>query len=301
MSATDGRTEAPPHGAAMVRMRSLLPELRPSERRIADLFLAHPTAAAELSIADLAARCDTSTTSVVRFSKRLGYEHLKELRMDVLRDVARESFQAAALPEVSGDIDRTDSLSDIVAKVSLAETLSIADTAKMLDVESLGEAVRTVVGAGRVDIFGVGASAIVGLDLQQKLTRVGRTALNWSDSHAAWTSAATMRPGSVAIAVSHSGMTVDTVEFLALARATGASTIAITNHDRSALAELADIVLTTAARETGFRSGALGSRIAQLMVVDCVFIGVAQANYDDSMAAIRDTYAAVHRQRVGGA
>lgn len=282
----------------LVRIRAILPELRPSEQRIASLFIAEPATIAELSIAELAARCDTSTTSVVRFCKRIGYEHFKDLRMDVLRDVARETFQTAGLPEISGDIDRDDTLDDIVAKVSMAETLSIADTAKVLDIVALQAAVDVVGSSPRVDIFGVGASSFVGLDLQQKLTRIGRTALNWSDPHAAWTSAATLRPGTVAIAVSHSGGTVDTIEFLAIARASGATTIAITNHDRSPLAEHADIVLTTAARETGFRSGALGSRIAQLMVVDCVFIGVAQASYDQSMEAIRNTYAAVHHLRV---
>lgn len=285
----------------LVRMRGIRPELRPSEQRIADLFLANPAEAAGLSIAELAQRCDTSTTSVVRFCKRLGYDHVRELRNHVLRDVERETFDTASLPPVSGDIDRNDTLADIVAKVSLAETLSLADTAKVLDTTALGAAVDAVNAATRVDIFGVGASSIAGLDLQRKLTRIGRTALEWSDPHAAWTSAATLGPGNVAIAVSHSGATTDTIDFLLLARHAGATTIAITNHSGAPLAGQADIVLTTAARETGFRSGALGSRIAQLMVVDCLFIGVAQSNYDRSMEAIRDTYAAVHRARGGGA
>lgn len=288
-------SEARPHDAVLVRMRAAMPQLRPSEKRIAELFLASPGDTAELSIADLAARGNTSTTSVVRFSKYLGYDHLKDLRMDVLREVARENFQTASLPEVSGDIDRHDTVEDIVAKVSMAETLSIADTAKVLDPVSLSAAVAAVASARRVDIFGVGASSFVGLDLQQKLTRIGHVALNWPDTHAAWTSAATLDDGCVAIAVSHSGSTVDTIDFLAVAREGGATTIAITNHADAELASHADIVLTTAARETGFRSGALGSRIAQLMVVDCMFIGVAQTNYDASMAALRKTYVAVHR------
>lgn len=279
----------------LVRMRAIRPELRPSEQRIADLFLTSPAETAGLSIAELAHRCDTSTTSVVRFCKRLGYDHVRELRNHVLRDVERETFDTAALPDVSGDIDRNDTLADIVAKVSLAETLSLADTAKVLDTEALRASVEAISSAPRVDIFGVGASSIVGLDLQRKLTRIGRTALEWSDPHAAWTSAATLHPGNVAIAVSHSGATTDTIEFLRLARGRGATTIAITNHAGSPLARQADIVLTTAARETGFRSGALGSRIAQLMVVDCMFIGVAQSSYDGSMEALRDTYVAVHR------
>ncbi|MGO2745677.1 MurR/RpiR family transcriptional regulator [Microbacterium sp.] len=290
-------------GAAhvLVRMRAIYPELRPSEKRIADQFLLHPAATAEASIADLAHRCGTSTTSVIRFCKRLGYEHVRDLRNHVLLDVARENFDTAALPDVSGDIDRDDTLADIVAKVSLAETLSLADTAKVLDTDALRRSVQAITSGSRIDIFGVGASAIVGLDLQRKLTRIGRPALEWSDPHAAWTSAATLQPGNVAIAVSHSGSTTDTIEFLMLARRSGATTIAITNHAGAPLADQADIVLTTAARETGFRSGALGSRIAQLMVVDCMFIGVAQSNYDRSMAALRDTYAAVHGVRTGGA
>lgn len=287
----------PPHDAVLLRLRSMRPELRPSEKRIADLFIENPAGTAPLSIGKVAVKAQTSTTSVVRFCQRLGYAHYTQFRLDVLHEAARERFESAALPAVTGDIDRDDTPADIIAKVSFAESRSIADTATVLDTEALGEAIAAVVAARRVDSFGVGASSFVGHDLQQKLTRIGRTALSWPDAHAAWTSAVTLDADCVAIAISHSGDTHDTVEFLALANASGATTIAITNHAHSPLAGEADIVLATAARETSFRSGALGSRIAQLMVVDCLFIGVAQSNYDQSMAALRSTYAAVHHMR----
>ncbi|MEV0621018.1 MurR/RpiR family transcriptional regulator [Nonomuraea sp. NPDC050404] len=282
----------------LIRLRAAMPALRPSERRIAEEFAADPAGAANLSIAELAARCRTSTTSVVRFYQRMGYAHFKDFRIDLTRAVAREELATSSLPEVSGDIDRHDSLEGIVSKVAMNETLSIADTARSLDMRALGEAVALLLAARRIDSFGVGASALVGLDLQQKLSRIGRTALNWHDSHAAWTSAATFDSGCVAVAVSHTGATVDTVEFLAIARKSGAATVAITNFRDSPLARAADVTLTTAARETRFRSGALGSRIAQLMVVDCLFTGVAQASYEESMQALRNTYAVVHDRQV---
>jgi DNA-binding MurR/RpiR family transcriptional regulator len=285
----DGQT------TALVSMRALLPDLRPSERRIAQLFLSAPGATAELAIAQLADLSETSTTSVIRLCKRLGYKGFKDLRLDVLREVTRESYETAGMAAVPSDIDRSDSLEDVIAKVSLAETLSISDTAKVLDTAALRRAADAISSAARIDIFGVGASSVVGEDLQQKLVRIGRTALRWPDAHSAWTAAATLQPGNVAVALSHSGATVDTLEFIELAAAAGATTIAITNHATSPVARTADIVLTTAARETGFRSGALGSRIAQLMVVDCLFIGVAQTDYDGSMAAIRGTYETIQR------
>jgi DNA-binding MurR/RpiR family transcriptional regulator len=281
-------------GPVLIRIRAALPALRPSERRIAELFIGDPAAAAGLSIAALAARCDTSTTTVVRFYQRMGYTHYKDLRLDLTREVTREELARGDLPRVSGDIDRDDSLEGIVSKVAANETLSIADTARTLDMAALGRAVALVLSARRIDSFGVGASALVGLDLHQKLSRIGRTAINWGDAHSAWTSAATLDRACVAVAVSHTGATVDTVEFLAIARKSGAATIAITNFLDSPLAAAADVTLTTAARETPFRSGALGSRIAQLMVVDCLFTGVAAASYDASMAALRNTYAVVH-------
>ncbi|MGO4104259.1 MurR/RpiR family transcriptional regulator [Leifsonia sp. YAF41] len=297
---TDDILERPDSRTVLVRMRAAMPALRPTERLIAELFLANPTDAANLSIAELAARCGTSTTSVVRFYKRIGYEHYKDLRIDLTRETTRENMENTNFSSVSGDINREDSLDDIVAKVALNETLSIADTAKVLDTVALGRAVDLLQSARRIDSFGVGASSFVGLDLQQKLTRIGRTALNWPDTHSAWTSAATLDASCVAIAVSHTGSTIDTVEFLKLARAAGAATIAITNFGESPLANAADIVLTTAARETRFRSGALGSRIAQLMVVDCLFTAVAQASFDESMTAVRTTYEAVHSRSLKG-
>ncbi|SEG90461.1 DNA-binding transcriptional regulator, MurR/RpiR family, contains HTH and SIS domains [Nonomuraea solani] len=280
-------------GTALIRIRAALPALRPSERRIAELFLGGPAGTANLSIAEVAARCATSTTSVVRFYQRLGYAHYKDFRIDVTRAVAREELTRPGLPE-SGDIDRDDSLEGIVSKVAMNETLSIADTARSLDTTALGQAVELLLAARRIDSFGVGASALVGLDLQQKLSRIGRTAINWPDSHSAWTSAATLDPACVAVAVSHTGVTADTVEFLSIARRSGAATVAITNFRDSPLARVAGVTLTTAARETPFRSAALGSRIAQLMVVDCLFTGVAQGSYDSSMEALRNTYAVVH-------
>jgi DNA-binding MurR/RpiR family transcriptional regulator len=75
------------------------------------------------------------------------------------------------------------------------------------------------------------------------------------------------------------------------------TTVAITNFPRSAIARVADHVLTTAARETTFRSGATASRLAQLTVVDCVFVGVAQQTFESSQQALQATHDAVEAWR----
>ena len=77
----------------------------------------------------------------------------------------------------------------------------------------------------------------------------------------------------------------------------------MTNFPLSPLAKSADIVLTTAARETSLRSGATASRIAALTVVDCLYIAVAQRDLRRARKAVADSRKAVaeppHRVMAG--
>jgi DNA-binding MurR/RpiR family transcriptional regulator len=197
-------------------------------------------------------------------------------------------------PRISTDISATDSLEQVVEKIVYNETRSLEDTGAGLDVATLGRAVDAVAAARRIDIFGMGASGFVGQDLHQKLHRIGLMAFIWTDVHAALTAAALLGPADVAIGISHSGATADTVEPLQVAAGRGATTIALTNFARSPIAESADLLLTTSAHETPYRSGATASRIAQLAVVDCLFVGVAQRSYDLATEAISGTWGAIH-------
>ncbi len=282
----------------LLRIRSVLPALRPSERAVADLVLSDPSRAASMSIGDLAEECGTSTTSVVRFYKKVGYGGYAALRLDLARETARESAAHDVPAEVYEDINTADSLEDIVSKIAFNETMSIADTAQALDVEQLARAVSAVSGSRKTDIFGVGAGGLVGQDMQQKLHRIGLTSFSWCDPHAALASAALQDADGVAVAISHSGATLDTIDFLKAAKSAGATTIAITNHADSPLGRAVGIVLSTAARETPFRPGAMGSRIAQMMIVDCLFVGVAQHSHDASIAALQKTHAAVQDRKL---
>ncbi len=183
--------------------------------------------------------------------------------------------------------------------MGFADARAVEETAEQLDIAELTRVTELIAAAGRVDVYGVGASAFVAADLQQKMHRIGRVCFAWSDTHIMLTSAAVLGEGDVAVAISHSGATTDTVEALRVAREHGATTVAVTNFPRSPITSVADHVLTTAARETTFRSGATASRIAQLTVIDCLFIGVAQQHLDEAMAALGATRDAVNGHRLG--
>ena len=302
MSTTRGIEKQEFHRPALsilIRVRGAMPNLRPAEQRVARAVLADPAGVSENSITTVARTCETSETTVLRFCRAIGLTGYPELRNALARAAQWEESGRTGAP-VTGQISATDSLEDVVTKITHADARAIEDTAAALDVQVLKQCVDAVVQAGRVDIYGSAASALVGQDLHQKLHRIGLVSFAWTDAHLALTSAAVLGEGDVAIGISHTGTTIETIDVLQVARRRGATTIAVTNFAGSPITQEADLLLVTAARETTFRSGAMSSRIAQLAVVDCLFAGVAQRSYDQALLALESTFAVVrsrHTQR----
>ncbi|HEY0238168.1 MAG TPA: MurR/RpiR family transcriptional regulator [Friedmanniella sp.] len=284
----------------LIRVRGALPSLRPAEQRVAEAVLADPAGVSERSITALARLCRTSETTVLRFCRALGLAGYPELRIALARAAQGEENDRAAGTALDGMIVEADSMAEMVAKIAYADSRSIVDTGAAVDVEALEAAVDAVARARRVDVYGVGASALVGHELHGKLHRLGVASGVWADPHAALSSAAGLTADDVAIGISHTGTSIDVIDSLRVARTRGATTIAITNFDRAPIVGHSDIVLTTAARETTFRTGAMSSRVSQLVLVDCLFTGVAMRSYDRSVSALdaaRSVLRARHTER----
>lgn len=283
----------------LARIRQALPGLRPTEQRIGAAILADPTAFVGVTVADLARVCETSLASVNRFCHSLGYRGYPDFRLELAFAARSEEAAQARFGVSDSDISPSDSVQDVVAKIAYHEASTVQETAAGIDLQSLDAVAEAIIGASRIDIYGVASSGLAGTDLQQKLHRIGMTCHNWTDIHLALTSAALLTEGTVAIGISHSGRTVETNHALAEAKRAGATTVAITNHPESPLAASADLVLTTFARETRYRSGAMSSRIAQLTVVDFLFVRIAQRTYDSVAESLKATYTAVQLHRLG--
>lgn len=275
----------------LVRIRGLLPNLAPAERRVATTALADPGGVASATISEVARRCSTSATTVLRFCRSVGLQGYPELRVALA--IAAGQAAEGEVRQIGNVIGPRDDLAAIIDKVCFADARAIEETAEQLDPSVLGRVAGLVESARRIDLYGVGASSFVCLDLQQKLYRIGHTAFAWLDPNMAITSAALLQRNDVAIAVSHTGASVDTIAALTRARSSGAATVALTNFPRSPITAVADLVLTTAARETTFRSGAMASRVAQLSVIDCLFAAVAQHHHAATLQALERTREAV--------
>ena len=274
-------------------IKSSFSSFHASEASIANCVLADPVRVAQMNISQLADFSTTSVASVVRFSKAIGYKGYPEFRMALVGEVSRLGLNSTTVSELDSGITTGDSIEEIIKKIALADSRAIQTTAERLDVPSFKRVVDAWVKAPIIGIFGLASSGFVAMDLQLKLNRQGKSAVAWRDVHTALTSISLLTAGDCLVAISHSGTTLDVVEVMQEFKKRGVKIILITNAIRAPATALADIVLHTSARETTFRSGATSSRIAQLTVVDCLCVALAQRNWSGTKSALDESRAAV--------
>jgi DNA-binding MurR/RpiR family transcriptional regulator len=264
-----------------------------SEALIANCVISDPVGVSQMNISQLADFSTTSVASVVRFSKAIGYKGYPEFRMALVSEVSRLGLNVNSVSELDSGITTEDSIEEIIRKIALADSRAIQTTAERLDVKSFKNVVDAWNKASNIGIFGLASSGYVAMDLQLKLNRQGKNAVAWRDAHTALTSVSLLGPGDCLVAISHSGTTLDVVEVIEEFKSHGVTIILITNAIRSTATALADFVLHTSARETTFRSGATSSRIAQLTVVDCLCVALAQRNWSGTKSALDQSRSAV--------
>lgn len=295
MKESFGQGSPPAPAALAAKVRTLAPSMTRSMQRVAEAVAGDPAGCSALTVTGLAELTGTSEATVVRTARLLGYPGYRDLRLALAGLAAQQ--ESGQSPAVTADIAVDDSLAEVVAKLAHDEQQTLADTAAGLDTAQLAACVDALAGARRVDIYGIGASGLVAQDLAQKLLRIGLIAHAHADPHLAVTNAVQLRPRDVAIAITHSGTTGDVIEPLRTAFERGATTIAVTGRPDGAVSQYADHLLTTStARESELRPTAMSSRTSQLLVVDCLFVGVAQRTYETAAPALSASYEALaHR------
>jgi DNA-binding MurR/RpiR family transcriptional regulator len=274
-------------------LRDMLHSLRPSERKVADYILKEPRAIVNITIADLAKASGTSEAAIVRLCKSLQVKGFHELKLRVAGDLQKPQT------EEYHDILPNEPIETIVNKVSGNNMMAIRETVAVLHLEEIEKAVMAIEKADHILFFGVGASSIIAQDAQQKFLRINKKCTTFLDYHLAVVSAVNAGPRDVVVGISYSGETKEVAELLELAKTNGATTVSLTKYGASPVAEQADIRLyTSASAESSFRSAATSSRLAQLNVIDIVFIAVASRMYEQTVQYLHRTRQAVKGRRI---
>lgn len=269
------------------RIRLAMSKLTEREQHITQDCLEQGRALADLSIYALAGRHNVSTAMIVKLSRHLGFDGFKQLK--------RALVEYSQLPEVDlhEELSPSDDTAIIVEKVFKTSINALRETLEVLDYRALERAAEALRNASAINLFGIGGSAAIALDAHHRFLRIGIRSYFTSDSHFMAMTAALLDTQGVVLGISHSGRTHALVEAFRLAKQRGATTILITNTTHSATSQYADILLCSVAQGSPITGENAAARVAQLNILDVLFVLVAKSAYAQSLENLSHTIDAV--------
>ena len=244
-------------------------QLRKSEL-VADHVLNDPASVMHSSMAELAHGVGVSEPTIVRFCRAIGCSGFQDLKLKLAQSLAA----GASFGQFS--IHESDSVADFSLKIFDTTLHSLMEVREHLDTHALERAIAAIAHAQRVEFYGFGASGAVASDAQHKFFRLLLSAAAYSDPHMQAMSAVTLKPSDVAICISQSGRSKDLLITANLVREAGATLITLC-PSQTPLADLATVNLAIDVHEDTDIYTPLTSRIAHLVVIDVLAMGVAMA------------------------
>jgi len=273
-------------------IRAIYTQLSEKEKTIADYFLDQPEKIIHSTISQVAEDVGVANATVFRFTKRLGYKGYQSMKISLASEII------TTFKDIHEKINERDDEKTITEKVFSSNIRTLEDTLQVLDQQQLQQAVNALVAARKIEFYGNGGSGAIAMDAHHKFLRSGLLTSCYTDGHLQAMSAAQLTKNDVVVCISHSGTSRDVIDALEIAKFNGVTIIAITQFGKTPLSEKADISLLTVSVETEFRSEALASRLAQLSIIDALYVNVSIQLKEQMKTSLQNLRNAISVKRI---
>lgn len=236
-----------------------------SEQKIFTYVMNHFDHLIYKSLTEIANACQVGEATVLRFCRKLGFKGYQDFKLALARELSTHQ--------------KNDTAKTYVSKIRNNMVQAIEYTYALVDDIQLKEAIDALDKSRHVVVYGVSSSGIAGMDMQNRLMRIGRNIEVVTDSHNQMIRSNSLNNEAVIVAISLTGSTKDIVDAVENGKKHGAQVIAITNYMESPLASFADNILLTSAKENPLDSGSLVSKISQLYIIDLLCTGITMNNH----------------------
>ncbi len=283
-------------GKILDTIGALQNSLTKTEKRIASAILASPNLLSQSSLSEVSAQLNVGEATFIRFCRTLGFKGYTDFKLELAIELATQEKQNQTLLDT--DVSAEDSALEITKKLQTALVNVVGETINLLDFEQLERVVDELQQAKRIFLFGVGSSGITAEDVKHKLMRIGLQVDATTNNHFMYMQASLMKKGDVVIGISHSGYSEEIIRTLRIAQKNEAKTIALTHNLRSPLTEVADYVLINGNRQGQMQGDSIGTKIAQLFVMDLIYALLVRKEEQSAIQAKQKTINVILEQRI---
>ncbi|MGL5694839.1 MAG: MurR/RpiR family transcriptional regulator [Peptostreptococcaceae bacterium] len=264
----------------VTKIKSKYFDLRPSEVKVANFVLRNPKKASKISISNLSEITGVSQPTIVRFVKSIGYSGYREFKDEIIEDIVKNKEIINKNHLYGFNLKKEEEIREIPGKV-INTTISILETTlQSMNIEAFEKAIELITASNKIGIYGVENSRSVISDLANKLLYLGLDVRCHSDVYMQNLCANSLTEDDLAIVISYSGTSKDTIDIIKRAKNNNAKTLVITNFGMSMISEYADVVLNSSNSKLDIYGSAIFSRSSQIVVVDMLYMGIILSDYD---------------------
>ena len=276
-------------------------DLRRSEKLAADYVLEHMGEIPDLSIDRLAHNAGVSQPTVLRMLRSAGFSGYRDFCYRLVAELAKKAGagEDGKGPMYGYTLDKSTPLEEIPFNMAATTQKMLEETIKNFSGKIYQKTVEALANARLIDIYGVENSEATALDLLTKLLYLGLPCRYFSDCYHQQIAAGALTPEDVAVGISYSGESKDTVDSLRKAKKAGARTIAVTNFKDAAISRYADILICTSQEQLMY-GDAIFSRSCQILVVDMIYMGIISLDYERYTDRLKRCEKVVQEKAYGG-
>ena len=239
-------------------------QLAPAEKKVADYVLAQREQIQFMSITQLADECGVADATISRFCRSLQLKGFNAFKLELAQHTAPEKIRVP----VTADLDTMEGRCQEISRLAHE---AVDQTVQLLQPAQITQAVSLIENAQRIMCIGSGGSMILAQECAYIFSTVTDKFFAVADTHTQLSNLATMGPNDVIFLFSYSGATTGGIDILELAKSRGIKTILVTRFRKSPAAKLADVVLCCGSNEGPYQFGSVPAKIAQLVIIDCLF------------------------------
>ncbi len=273
------------------KIRSCYDTLPSAEKMVADFVLERKDDLFQYPIKELARLSGTTQAAWTRFAQAIGYTGLKDLKNAYYSEANVSLKQADNGPKIAfKDVNEYTSLQSIADNICATSVQAIQTTYRLFDTGNFNDVVSKIVAAKQIQVFGIGTASVAAYDLYCKLLRIHYNVVFNQDHHMNLMTISQICPEDVAIFFVDNPKNKEIMQLYNIAKEKDAITIAITKLGNNALTTGCTHVLFTTSPEIDKKSGITCSRFAQLFMVDTLYTGICNRDYDNIREYLKDSY-----------
>lgn len=254
-----------------------------SERIIIEFILEKQDQIKDYSIKMIADETYTSPSTLIRISKKLGFNGYNDLKKAYLTEVEYINNHFNDI-DANFPFNQQDNIMTIASKLTNLHIESAKDTLSLIEHDSLQKAVKILNRSIGVRIFGSSNINFIGEEFAFKLNRINKRADISIVQDLMFHDAAMMTNKECALCISYSGETVHVLQACKTLIENNIPIIAITSVGDNRLSNMADVTLHITTREKSYtKIGGFSSLESISLVLNILYSCLFSINYNNNL------------------